>query len=139
MNIAIIGAGTIGAEVYKQALRQNWTIQYIVRRDGIYRNLKDKIDELANLARQNKVDLVFVAVPSNKQTSSYRYFHMYLQRGIPIVTAEKSALAHYFFKLRPYLDKIGYSATVGGGSRMIQYLESFPQQQIKTVQAVFYF
>jgi len=40
-----------------------------------------------------------------------------------VVTSEKGALGNYFSELKPWIDKIGYSATVGGGTRILHWLQ----------------
>lgn len=52
------------------------------------------------------------------------YIQPSLDDGIPVITSAKGALAYHADKLKPRLKSIGFSATVGGGTMMLEYLRN---------------
>jgi len=72
------------------------------------------------------VDVVFIAISTkDKGEIALAYILDALDHGKLVITCEKGALAYHFDMLRPHLSRIGYSATVGGGSRLLSLLD-FP-------------
>ncbi len=69
-------------------------------------------------------------------STAFKYIKSFVQKNIPIVTCEKGALSNYFTSLERYLGKIGYSATVGGGSRMLPYAQERMNPAVTEVHAV---
>ncbi len=126
-NIAIIGHGKIGQEIEAQLRHQetNWHIRYIVtRRKAVTYYENGKKDESSVQPDWTNVDLVFLAIPTaDDGSAALTHLLHFVKRGIPVVTCEKGALANRFEALQPYLDSIGYSATVGGGSDLIPALQ----------------
>ena len=122
-KVAIIGAGNIGSELYKRVLELNWEVAFVVKHDGIYKNFTDKIDAPENIGKYlEDVDLAFLAIPTfDDGSTAYKYLKTFLEKNIPAVTCEKGALGNYFYELEKYLPIVGYSATVGGGSRILRY------------------
>ena len=67
-----------------------------------------------------------VAVAISNKDSGHEAADLILeaaQNNLPVITCEKGSLSEYFFAIKPYLKKIGYSATVGGGSGIIDLFE----------------
>lgn len=138
MNVGLIGAGNIGSVLYRRLQRLGWNIQFVLRSDGVYRDLRQKIDRLENFpARANGVQLVFLAIPTfDDGTTACQYLRHFLERNIPVVTCEKGALANYFSQLESFKDNIGYRATVGGGTRLLQFLEDHVGPGLRQIHAV---
>ncbi len=138
MKIGIIGAGHIGSVLYKKVLSLGWEVKFVLKDDGIYKNLSEKIDSLENYQNYYKdLDIVFLAIPTlDDGKTAFEYMASLLKRNIPVVTCEKGALSNYFSELEKWLDKIGYSATVGGGTRLLKYLEERINPQVNEVHAV---
>ena len=67
-----------------------------------------------------KPDIVFLTMPSTEDgIAAHGYISHFIKSGVPVVTAEKGAMANYFDELLPHVDRLlGISATVGGGTRM---------------------
>jgi len=121
MRIGIIGKGNIGSELYRKAKSMKWDIKYILDIDGFYKNLTEKISPPKDY---KNLDVAFLAIPTfDDGFVEFNHMQSFLKKGIPVVTSAKGALSNYFPELKDYLDKIGYSATVGGGTRMLRYLE----------------
>lgn len=69
------------------------------------------------------IDGVFLAISNRKRGEiASQYILDALDEGVPVATAEKGALAYHFEQLRPFIDRIGFSPTVGGGSGMLELL-----------------
>jgi len=139
MKIGIIGAGNIGSELYRKTKALGGDIKFVLKDDGVYKNLDEKVDNLKNYNRHfNNLDVAFLAIPTlDDGKTAFKYIEkLLLLKDIPVVTCEKGALSNYFRYLRPYLDKIGYSATVGGGTRLLRYLEERISPDVKEIHAV---
>lgn len=138
MKTGIIGAGRIGSALYKKVLSLGWEIKFILKDDAVYKNLSERIDNLKNCQNYFKdLDVVFLAIPTfDDGKIAFDYMSSLLEKNIPVVTCEKGSLSNYFSELEKWIDKIGYSATVGGGTRLLRYLEGKINPQVKEVHAV---
>ena len=99
-----------------------------------------KVDEIRNYENYlGGLDLMFLAIPTfDDGKTAFDYINSCLKRDIPVVTCEKGALGNYFPELEPRIRKgqIGYSATVGGGSRLLRYLEERVNPEVEEVHAI---
>jgi len=124
-NIGVIGRGNIGVEISKRASKR-WNISCIIDYDGVYNSKNKKIDCIENYEKHIKeLDLVFLAIPTyDNGEKAFEYISASLKNNVPIVTCEKGALSNYFPELENAVKKkkIGYSATVGGGTRLLRFL-----------------
>ena len=138
MKIGIVGAGHIGSEIYKQAKSFGWDIKFVLRRSGIYRDLTQKVASLESLPEYSKgLDVVFLAIPTlDDGKIALDYIQFFLGRNAGVVTCEKGALSNYFSELEKSLSRVGYSATVGGGTRMLRFLEERTSQRVTELHAV---
>lgn len=130
INALVIGAGNIGA-IQQQELRiiPGWeaggvmTRGKLVRREQttLLRSLREISDE-----EWRHFDIVFLSIPSGfsvtPEISALDYLLHFMRLGIPVVTCEKDAFSTCYEQLVGSLSKIGYSACVGGGTRMIPIL-----------------
>lgn len=128
-KVGIIGIGNIGSELYRKLKLKGWDIGWVIDYDGLFTDIskKEKLDNSKNYQKHLKgLDLVFLAIPTlDDGYIAYSYIKTCIAKNIPVVTCEKGALSNYFKELEPNLNlgKIGYSATVGGGSRLLRYLK----------------
>lgn len=130
-KIVIIGLGLVGKALKAKIDKvPGWEIQQIVKKGRIFSASGQEIDsfdsESPDLERAipKGCDLVFLAIPTyDKGQIAYRYIKHAVERGIPVVTCEKGALSYFWDNLETSIDKIGYSATVGGGTRLLPYLK----------------
>ena len=138
MRVGIIGAGQIGSELHSRVKARGWEVKVVLNEYGIFKDLNEKIDELSNHKEHLKdLDIVFLAIPTfDDGKTAFGYMSLLLERGIPIVTCEKGALSNYFSELKGSLNRIGYSATVGGGTRMLRYIESMAGNKEKEFHAI---
>ncbi len=127
MKIGIIGHGRIGSELSKRGLERSWDI-IITQPSGIYLKTPEKeilIDKPSHwLAHFLKVDIAALCIPTlDDGKIAFEYIKTLVEKGIPVVTSEKGALGNYFPELKTEIGKIGYSATVGGGTRLLHWLK----------------
>lgn len=129
-RIGIIGFGKIGKHLYQQARQMGWNVVFVFTSKYVYFDGRGEIseqpkDSLVNWQKYcENVDVVFLAIPtSDSGFTAQKYISFLAKRNIPIITCEKGALANYFSRLKLLLPKIGYGATVGGGSGMIYFLQ----------------
>lgn len=137
-RVGIIGVGNIGSELYRRVVGLGWKVGFVVKSDGVYRNLTEKIDRLDTyLDYSRKVDLVFLAIPTlDDGTAAYEYITSLLAINIPVVTCEKGALSSHFTELEPQLYRLGYNASVGGGTRFLHYMEGHVGPWTQEIHAV---
>ncbi len=127
MKVGIIGNGRIGQETIKRVLQKGWKAPVIVDIDGVYNSSKEKIAKPSDWLDCFKgMDIAVLSIPTlDDGRIAYEYIKALVEIGIPVVTSEKGALGNYFPELKPLIDKnkIGYSATVGGGTRLLHWLK----------------
>jgi len=138
MRIAIVGAGRIGSELHKKTELLGWTTKAVLKDDGIYKDMSEKIDKLENHKDHLKdIDVAFLAIPTlDDGKTAFDYIRLLLDRRIPVVTCEKGALSNYFSDLKSSLNRIGYSATVGGGTRMLRYIEDMASSEVEELHVI---
>jgi len=137
-KIGLIGYGRIGQEVKKRVLQKGWAVPVIAITSGIYDSGEKKIDELNNWLKYfEKVDVAVLCISTlDDGTIAYNYIKNLVEKGIPVVSSEKGALGNYFPELRPWIGKIGYSATVGGGTRLLHWLKDRLTPGIKEIHLI---
>jgi aspartokinase/homoserine dehydrogenase 1 len=135
INVAIIGKGRIGTELYRKIISKNWNVKFILDIDGFYKNLSEKMNPPKDCYEE--LDIAFLAIPTlDDGFTAFNHIQSFLKRGIPIVTCEKGAFSNYFSELMDWKNNIGYSATVGGGTRMLRYMEEKINQKTKKIYAI---
>lgn len=138
MKIGVIGYGLIGKELVRQVLERGWEITAIVRTSGIFNSRGEKIDEPHNwFEHLIHADVVCLCIPTiDDGQIAYQYIKNLVEAGKPVVTCEKGALGNSFPELAPWLGKIGFSATVGGKTRMAPELRKRTNDKTKGIFAV---
>jgi len=136
-KIGIIGHGRIGSELSKRVKEKKFEV-IIADLSGIYTLERKKLDTLSNWLKYfRKVDIACLCIPTlDDGRTAFHYMKALLRENVPVVTAEKGALANYFPELKLWLDKIGYSATVGGGTRMLGWLKDRISTHIEEIHLV---
>lgn len=124
MKVGIVGMGRIGTEISERIAQNGWEL-LIARTSGIYTFGKKKIAELSDWPKYFKdLDIICICIPTlDDGRIAYRYIHGLLENNKLVVTCEKGALGNYFPELKHWIDRIGYSATVGGGTRILPWLK----------------
>lgn len=111
--IIVGGLGLVGQATHRQLQLRGCQIESFTSRD----------DRRTFRSRLAGVDGVFLAISTRDSGEvALEYIADTLNEGVPVVTAEKGSLAYHFDVLRHSLDRIGFSATVGGGSGMLELL-----------------
>ncbi|MBS3090864.1 hypothetical protein J4217_00255 [Candidatus Pacearchaeota archaeon] len=142
VNVGIVGKRTIGSEVYHKAKSRGWGVEWVAGSKGIFQDLsgETKLAEIEDYALHVRgLDAVFLAIPTlDTGEIALRYITSTLEAGVPIITCEKGALSNYFSQLEEAVrsHRIGYSATVGGGSRLLRYLQERIGPQVQEIHAV---
>lgn len=132
-KVAIIGAGGI-AKCLEQKLRKlGIDVSLSISRKGYTANseyfngdiLTGQKFFFRSLLAEIRPQAAFLAISTlDKGESARDYILACVERNIPVITCEKGSLAYYAKELRPHMAKIGFSATVGGGTRILKYLQS---------------
>lgn len=118
-RVGIIGGGTIASGLHLPLEKMGVKICFTLRRG-------DTGVSFENLLEREKPDCVFLAISTlDKGEAARDYVLACMRVGIPVVTCEKGALAYHSEVLQPYFSEIGFNATVGGGSRILEYLQSW--------------
>jgi homoserine dehydrogenase len=135
----IIGFGNIGKKLYEKLLENGWKIVFVVTSEHVFVDSidvpKDKSEKWLNYCHD--VDVVFLAIPTfDDGRIAFNYITAVTEKRIPVVTCEKGALSNYFTELKPILNLIGYNTTVGGGSGIINFLQSRFFSGIREVHAI---
>lgn len=127
IRVIVVGTGRIGAELIKKLNSlPGWKLLATVNSKGL-ESLDDVIpkldtNDLRDIAYQirHNVDVAFITIPSEAGGSAaFRYIDFFQKVGVAVVTCEKGALAYHFKSFRSRLSRIGFNATVGGGTRML--------------------
>lgn len=124
MKIGIIGKGRMGEELSRRCIENGWEVIIINRSDDWFRLLQG-------------VDVVCLCISTEDDgEAAYDYIRPLAENEIPVVTCEKGALGNYFPDLEPFLDKIGYSATVGGETGMAPWFRKKMNGDVIEIQGV---
>ncbi len=128
----IIGNGSIGTELKRQiegSMKDlGWSIGYVFSIDKILNAEGEAVDEISNWRKYalegGEKMIAFLAIPTDNGKTAFEYISYFADKGIPVITCEKGALAGNFQELLPYIKsgRLSISATVGGGTRMLSYL-----------------
>lgn len=133
----LIGYGNVGQAVAKRLDQIGCEVSAIIKSNGLVHNPKtlQPISEDKKAWKTLTPDVVFVSMPTTSDGKiAYSYIKHFVDQKIPVITAEKGAMANYFKQLQPYLDNcLGVSATVGGGTRMMQVLKERINRQVNQV------
>lgn len=126
--IDIVGYGLIGKAVAQKVVQKGWSIRHVVKSDGLYKLESGMLqclgDRESYAHHMLGVDLAFIAIPTKDNgEAALRYIGNYLsQADAAVVTCEKGALSNHFHALQDRLDRIGFSASAGGGTRLIKFI-----------------
>jgi homoserine dehydrogenase len=134
----MIGYGNVGKAVSDRLNQINAEVIGIIRSDSLVHRSMDSntpISTDTGAWKTLKPDIVFLTMPSTEDgIAAHGYISHFIKSGVPVVTAEKGAMANYFDELLPHVDRLlGISATVGGGTRMLQVLRERINPQVNQV------
>lgn len=137
-KIGIIGKGLIGTQLARQLCQEGYKILIAINSSGVYDGTDKKIDRNENYENHlSKVDALCLAIPTKDDGSiAMGYILGSLANHKPIVTCEKGSLSNYFSELKNGLDMIGYSATVGGGTRLLRFGQDRMSSRVVEIHAI---
>lgn len=112
-------------------------IDLIVRQSGIFLSNGEKVDTIDNFdTHVDKHTIAYISLPSSTNVAKHLpYYLSVLEKGGFVITCEKSVLAHYWHILKPYRNRLWYSATVGGNSGILPELHRY-EGKIHDIKAV---
>lgn len=136
----LIGLGNIGQEIIRQTSQPGVaqrlglagrpefiaTSEAILGPDGRTKTTFQRLSDVPHLP-----EVLFVAIPSSDDGQvALDYIKPALEKGSLVVTCEKGALANHFAKLQKLSDnfnRFGVTATVGGGTRLLNVTREYSQ------------
>jgi len=138
INAIIFGAGNIGSNLAKELSNEKVFVKYVVRTSGIFDDAFNKVAEQKDWKSfVDEVDLAFICVPtSGKGEKAFEYELNFLEKGKPVITCEKASVAFCWEVLNKYKKLFLYTASVGGGTKMLQEISKYDPQEIKEIKAV---
>ena len=114
-KVGIIGAGGIAKHLATRLKSQEINVCFSLTRD--------RSEQLSQLLESEKPQAVFLTISTlDKGEAALNYIQTCIKARVPVITCEKGALAYHAKILKPHLNKIGFSATVGGGTRMLKFV-----------------
>jgi homoserine dehydrogenase len=128
----ILGAGTVGQSVINMVAKAevaaeyglSWHPEQVLRRDGWHKGGIDGPLTGLHPGELPDCDVLFVTLPSTPgHEPVLSLTRQQLAKGRTVITAEKGALAEHYAELTKTPSKLGYWATVGGGTRLIPKLQ----------------
>ncbi|MBI3334089.1 hypothetical protein HYZ97_01260 [Candidatus Pacearchaeota archaeon] len=134
MRAGIIGHGLVGRTVGKQLEALGSKVVFTRTTSGFY----DGAQQISkDEAFSKEPQAVFLAIPTKDDgTTAFNYIQDCLTRRIPIATCEKGAFGNYFPELSKVMERIGYNASVGGGTRMLEHIRWYPREEIREVHCI---
>ncbi len=166
INTGLMGFGKVGKAVLLELIKQgdvslsivcSSTGYVVVENDQVYRELIDLansgeklskhsrfVDEKFNpeLLTEHGVELVFIAIPPNYFTGepNRTIYYSLLDHDISIITADKTVLALEYSEVMNYAWEkklyIGYRATVGAGTPIIDIVKGLRGRRIERIRAI---
>ena len=137
MKTILIGYGNVWKTLHEVLGENGIEVDLIVRQFGIFSSNGEQIDTIDNFdTHVDKFTVAYISLPSSAHATQHLpYYLNVLEKGGSVITCEKSVLAHYWHILKPYRNRLWYSATVGGNSGILPELHRYEGKihDIKTV------
>ncbi len=138
-KIALLGCGVVGHGVYEHCLRHSkfFKLNHIlVKNPDKHKNLPDSI--LTDQANEIDFDHIDVLIEvMGGIDPAYQLIKAALKKGVPVITANKQLIAHYFNELKQlaYQNNVPilYSAAVGGGMPILESIDLCVKKQQKII------
>jgi homoserine dehydrogenase len=138
MNAIIFGAGNIGSVLTEKLIQEGVNIKYIVRTSGIFDINSNQVGNQSEWKKYvDEVDVAFICIPTVEAgEQALEYEKAFLEKNKPVITCEKSSIAHYWNDLNKYKNIFKYSASVGGGTMMLKEISKYQPTDIKEIKGV---
>jgi homoserine dehydrogenase len=115
----IIGPGIVGREYAYQLEILGWNTTFLSSEEGRNSALVTRAIESA--------DVVGLTIPTLRNGAiAQNYAKEVLSKGKILILAEKTLLANHFLEMMPHFNRIGFTATVGGGSNILKAVTHAP-------------
>lgn len=117
-KVVIVGKGKVGTHLAGRLEAWGFEVYFFTRQDGDLKKFEEFLDMI-------KPEAVFVTINTkDKGLAAFGYIEVCTICNVPVITCEKGSLAYYaeIFKKNPGL--IAYSAAVGGGTQLLNYVQS---------------
>lgn len=137
MKTILIGYGNVWKTLHEVLKENGIEVDLIVRQSGIFLWNGEKVDTIDNFDKHvDKYTVAYISLPSSANAAQHlSYYLNVLEKGGSVITCEKSVLAHYWHILKPYRNRLWYSATVGGNSGILPELHRY-EGKIYDIKAV---
>lgn len=137
-NVMVFGFGNIGTTLVRRLQEEGIHVKYIVKSDFILDS------DLNGVARQcdweiyaKKADCAFICIPTvDKGEQAAKYQSFFLKKGKPVITCEKASIAHHWNSLKKQRNIFKYTASVGGGTKMLEKISNYKPKDIRKIKAV---
>ena len=116
-KVVIVGAGKIGKHLAGRLEALGFVVYFFTRKDGDLKKFEQFLDQIKPMA-------VFITISTkDKGEAALGFIQTCIICSIPVITCEKGALSYHFQVLQVNLSWLGYSAAVGGGTKILEYLQ----------------
>ncbi|MFA7252355.1 MAG: hypothetical protein WC027_00670 [Candidatus Paceibacterota bacterium] len=134
----IFGLGNIGSTLRRNISKEKIEIKYIVRSDGVFDFGLNKISEKENWKNFiDDIDVAFVCIPTiGKGEEALKYSLALLEKRKSVITCEKASIAYHWDTLRQYKNILRYTASVGGGTKMLKEISRYKSKDIVNIKGV---
>jgi len=134
MKAIIFGSGNIGSVLINRLKHEGVNILCVVKSIGTFDVNLNVIEDWTNFV--DKVDVAFICIPSNGNgQKAFEYENLFLEKGKSVITCEKSSIANFWDVLKQY-KKFKYTASVGGGTKMLKEISKYKSADINEIKAV---
>ncbi len=134
MKAIIFGAGNIGSALEKRLKKEGIDILCIVRSSGTFDSNLNQLKDWKDFVHE--ADVAFICIPSKGNgNKAFEYEQFILDKGKAVIVCEKASIAHYWNKLKNF-NKFKYTASVGGGTKMLKEISKYKPEDIKEIKAV---
>lgn len=116
MNVGIIGSGSIATHLNGRLELLGIKTSYMLKSNEQFKSV-EYLD-------QHNPRAVFLTISTKDHGEAARaYMLECVERGVPVITCEKGALAYHAKDLKKYIELIRFSAAVGGGTKLLPYIK----------------
>ncbi len=133
----LFGYGNIGKELVRGLSKEKIDLKYIVNSSGVFDSTLIKQGDLNDWKDFTyEIDIVFITIPTiGDGKIAFEYASFFIEKNIPVVTCEKASIANNFEFFKKYKNIFKYTASVGGGTRMLNKISDF-ENKILEIKAV---
>ena len=117
-NVVIVAKGKVGTHLAGRLEAWGFEVYFFTKQDGDLKKFEELLDKV-------KPEAVFVTINTkDKGQAAFGYLEVCMICNVPAITCEKGSPAYHaeIFKKNPGL--IAYSAAVGGGTQLLNYVQS---------------